>query len=181
MTKQSTGSRAGRPSRRDVAVLTVPPYLFLGPYTSASRSFIDSVGITHIISIGRAPACPDHPNVQYHRLQLLDKDMSSIFAASDKANQIIADARERGGRVLVHCVAGVSRSPTIIAAYLVSRCSMSLRDALALLVRARPAVCPRPGFIAQLRELERRVTGRCSLDVSELPGSRQARLALLSE
>jgi len=59
-----------RPSKRNAAVLIIPPYLFLGPYTSASRSFIDSVGITHIISIGRTPTCPDHPNVQYHRLQL---------------------------------------------------------------------------------------------------------------
>lgn len=179
MAKQSVGG-AGRPRRNDVAVLTIPPYVFLGSYTSASKSFIDLAGITHIISIGRAPACPDHPNVQYHRLQLLDKDMSSIYVASDKANQVITDARDRGGKVLVHCVAGVSRSPTIIAAYLVSRCSMSLKDALGLLVRARPAVCPRPGFIAQLKELERRVTGRCSLDVSVLPGSKQARLALLT-
>ncbi|OAX39245.1 phosphatases II, partial [Rhizopogon vinicolor AM-OR11-026] len=134
--------------------LVVPPYLLLGPYTSASKSFIDSAGITHIISVGRAPACPDHPNVQYHRLQLLDKDMSSIYTATDKANQVITDARDCGGKVLVHCVAGVSRSPTIIAAYLVVKCSMSLKDALGLLVRARPAVCPRPGFIAQLKELE---------------------------
>ncbi|KAJ8585417.1 DSPc-domain-containing protein [Rhizopogon salebrosus TDB-379] len=179
MTKQSMGM-ARTPSKRNVAVLVVPPYLFLGPYTSASRSFIDSVGITHIISIGRTPACLDHPNVQYHRLQLLDKDMSSIYAASDKANQVIMDAKDSGGKVLVHCVAGVSRSPTIIAAYLVSRCSMSLKDALGLLVRVRPAVCPRSGFIAQLKELERRVRGCCSLDVSFLPGSKEARLALLA-
>ncbi|KAG2359396.1 protein-tyrosine phosphatase-like protein [Suillus spraguei] len=130
-------------SRRNTAVLVVPPYVFLGPYTSASRSFIDSAGITHIISIGRAPVCPDHPHVQYHCLQLLDKDMSSIHTVIDRANQ-----------VLVHCVAGVSRSPTIIAAYLISRCSMSLKDALGLLVRARSVVCPRPGFIAQLKDLE---------------------------
>ncbi|KAG2038565.1 protein-tyrosine phosphatase-like protein, partial [Suillus americanus] len=134
--------------------LAVPPYIFLGPYTSASKSFIDSAGITHIISIGRAPVCPNHPHVQYHRLQLLDKDISSIYTAIDRANQVITDARNSGGKVLVHCVAGVSRSPTIIAAYLISRCSMSLKDALELLVRARPVVCPRPGFIAQLKDLE---------------------------
>ncbi|KAG2365686.1 protein-tyrosine phosphatase-like protein [Suillus spraguei] len=166
-------------SRRNTAVLVVPPYVFLGPYTSASRSFIDSAGITHIISIGRAPVCPDHPHVQYHRLQLLDKDMSSIHTVIARANQVITDARNSGGKVLVHCVAGVSRSPTIIAAYLISRCSMSLKDALGLLVRARSVVCPRPGFIAQLKDLEIRVRGHCSLDVDVLPGSKKARLVLL--
>ncbi|KAG1753216.1 protein-tyrosine phosphatase-like protein [Suillus lakei] len=175
MTDQSVRRR----SKRDAAVLAVPPYIFLGPYTSTSRSFIDSAGITHIISIGRAPVCPNHPHVQYHRLQLLDKDVSSIYTAIDRANQVITDARNSGGKVLVHCVAGVSRSPTIIAAYLISRCSMSLKDALGLLVRARPAVCPRPGFIAQLKDLEIRVRGCCSLDVDVLPGSKEARLALL--
>jgi atypical dual specificity phosphatase len=57
---------------------------------------------------------------------------------------------------------------------------MSLKDALGLLVRARPAVCPRPGFIAQLKDLEMRVRGRCSLDVDVLPGLKEARLALLA-
>ncbi|KAG2147985.1 protein-tyrosine phosphatase-like protein [Suillus clintonianus] len=169
-----------RHSKNNAAVLAVPPYIFLGPYTSASRSFIDSVGITHIISIGRAPVCPNHPHVQYHRLQLLDKDASSIYTAIDRANQVITDARNNGGKVLVHCVAGVSRSPTIIAAYLISRCSVSLKDALGLLVRARPAVCPRQGFIAQLKDLEIRARGCCSLDVDVLPGSKEARLALLA-
>ncbi|KAG2100263.1 protein-tyrosine phosphatase-like protein [Suillus cothurnatus] len=166
-------------NKRNTAVLAVPPYIFLGPYTSASRSFIDSAGITHIISIGRAPLCPNHPHVQYHRLQLLDKDISSINTVIGRANQVVTNARNSGGKVLVHCVAGVSRSPTIIAAYLISKCSMSLKDALGLLVRARPVVCPRPGFIAQLKDLEIRVRGHCSLDVDVLPGSKEARMVLL--
>jgi atypical dual specificity phosphatase len=109
----------------------------------------------------------------------LDKDISSINTVIGRANQVITDARNSGGKVLVHCVAGVSRSPTIIAAYLISKCSMSLKDALGLLVRARPVVCPRPGFIAQLKDLEIRERGHCSLDVDVLPGSKEARMVLL--
>ncbi|KAG1859003.1 dual specificity phosphatase, partial [Suillus subalutaceus] len=127
--------------------LVAPPYIFLGPYTSAWRSFIDSAGIAYIISIGRALVCPNHPHVQYYRLQLLDKDISSIYAAIDRANQIITSARNSGGKVLVHYVAGMSRSPTIIITYLISRCSMSLEDTIGPFVRARPMVCPRPGLL----------------------------------
>ena len=179
--KQSMG-RTGRHSKRDIITMSgVPPYLFLGPYTSASRSFIDSAGITHVISISNAaPACPDHPNVQYHRLQLSGRDISSIYTATDKATEVITYTGDCGGKVLVHCFAGVSRSLTTIAAYLVSRCSMTLKDALGLPVRARPAVCSRLGFIAQLKEVEMRVRGCYSLDVSFLLGCRETRLALLA-
>lgn len=37
---------------------------------------------------------------------------------------------ESGNRVVVHCLAGQQRSPTVIAAYLVAKCGYSLLDAI---------------------------------------------------
>ncbi|KAI0051590.1 hypothetical protein FA95DRAFT_1512051 [Auriscalpium vulgare] len=54
----------------------------------------------------------------------------------------------------------------------------SLREALGTLVRARPAVCPNPGFIAPLKNMESRVRGESSLDVDVLPAKKEDRVAL---
>ena len=58
---------------------------------------------------------------------------------------------------------------------------MPLKDALGRLVRARPAICPNPGFLAQLKDLELRTRGKASLDVSALPAKKMDRVALFSE
>lgn len=45
-------------------------------------------------------------------------------------------AREQGGKILIHCRVGVSRSATITIAYVMKRLGLSLVDAY-LLVRSR--------------------------------------------
>jgi len=67
-----------------------------------------------------------------------------------KIHAIIQD----GGAVLVHCVAGVSRSATICLAYLTKYYCRSLRDAYHLMYSKRPMVRPNLGFWRQLIHYE---------------------------
>nr|CDQ02924.1 Bm2340, isoform a [Brugia malayi] len=55
-----------------------------------------------------------------------------------------------GGNVLVHCMAGVSRSATICLAFLTKFCCKSLRQAYQLMAQKRPFVRPNIGFWRQL-------------------------------
>lgn len=57
------------------------------------------------------------------------------------------------GPVLVHCAAGISRSTTIVVAYLILHEKMDYYDALAWVKQKRPIVKPNHGFLLQLREL----------------------------
>lgn len=59
-----------------------------------------------------------------------------------------------GGKILVHCMAGVSRSASIVLAYLVKYQSLTLREAYVVLRKARPIASPNPGFWKQLIEYE---------------------------
>lgn len=58
------------------------------------------------------------------------------------------------GPVLVHCVQGVSRSATIVVAYLMAKQHYSLDRALELVKQKRPVVSPNYGFLAQLSRYE---------------------------
>ena len=55
---------------------------------------------------------------------------------------------------------------------------MSLKNALGLVVRARPQSLPNPGFLRQLKELDQELHGTISLDVDELPKRGNERLAM---
>ncbi|KAI8925328.1 protein-tyrosine phosphatase-like protein, partial [Entophlyctis helioformis] len=57
-----------------------------------------------------------------------------------------------GARVLVHCHAGVSRSVTLVIAYLVLATGMSLDEAYAHVRKRRPVAKPNVGFARQLAE-----------------------------
>lgn len=154
----------------------VSPYLYLGPHTATRPSALIAHRITHVISVG---CRPKHHNaaaskaVAYHYLGLADAPDADLDPQVLLVADVIRHARASGdpdARVLVHCVAGVSRSPAMLAYYLMQDEGMSLREALARLVRARPAVRPNEGFLRQLKELEVQLRGATSLEgVDALP------------
>lgn len=61
-------------------------------------------------------------------------------------------------KVLVHCVVGVSRSATLVLAYLMLRQQMSLRQAV-IAVRQHRWVFPNRGFLHQLCQLDQKLQG----------------------
>ena len=59
------------------------------------------------------------------------------------------------GSVLVHCHFGVSRSATVVLAYLMHRCRIPLKQAHNLVQQRRSQIQPNKGFWKQLRTFER--------------------------
>lgn len=176
MAKRANGKKKAGSSNNDAATLIYPPSLYLGPCSAASSaSFLNSHSITHVLSIGATPSAPVS-GVLYHRLALTDSQTSSISKIIIAAVDIIDSATSvETGKILIHCSAAVSRSPTIVAAYLMVRHKMSLKEALGRLVLARPTVSPNAGFLRQLQELERHLYGCVTLDIEELPRRREDR------
>lgn len=82
---------------------------------------------------------------------MLDAPQQNIIQYFDETYDFIHHILESGDKVLVHCVAGVSRSATIVTAYLMRLNDMRYKEALAMLKRVRPFVTPNQGFIDQLR------------------------------
>lgn len=52
--------------------------------------------------------------------------------------------------VIVHCMSGISRSASIIVAYIASKYECSIEEAVVTVRQKRPFICPNDGFLAQL-------------------------------
>jgi protein-tyrosine phosphatase len=70
----------------------------------------------------------------------------------DSTNEFIQQAVSSNRRVLVHCNARISRSASIVLAYLLGIHHMKYEDAYTLLKKARSNIRPNDGFVQQLKK-----------------------------
>ena len=114
-----------------------------------------SKNITHILccGIGLKLFFPD--KFKYHKIDLVDKETESIRKYFDETNKFISDAMVNNGNVLVHCYAGISRSTSIIIAFLMKHQKMNFNKAMELIKEKRGKIQPNSGFILQLKAYEK--------------------------
>jgi len=84
-------------------------------------------------------------------LELNDLGVEKISDVFPKAFAFIEGSK---GKVLVHCAAGMSRSATIVIAYIMQKKAMNLREAYQFVKKRRNMIQPNTGFIKQLLEFE---------------------------
>lgn len=65
------------------------------------------------------------------------------------------EARQRQRGVLVHCLAGLSRSVTVTVAYIMRSLGLTLNESFDMVRRAKPNISPNLNFMGQLLELEK--------------------------
>lgn len=113
---------------------------------------------------------PNHRSVRVEDVP--SADLATHFEA---VTEYIEGARLAGRPVLVHCVAGVSRSVSVILAYLVRYQKMTLDDAFKHVKAQRPCALPNIGFWDQLFEWEVRFLNKVSVDQRRFIRQRGAR------
>ena len=133
----------------------VEPGLYVGPYLYAkSRGWLRRHAITHVINVTASAPCPFAAELSYLRLELEDTPDAPIAAHFASALAFLRAARAAGGRTLIHCQMGKSRSVTIAAACLMREHGLGWQEALRRVQCARPQAAPNLGFLRTLRELE---------------------------
>ncbi|KAM7226843.1 hypothetical protein CapIbe_021918 [Capra ibex] len=147
------------------------PNLFLGDaYAARDKNKLTQLGITHVVNVAAGKFQVDTGAKFYRGMPLeyygIEADDSPFFDLSvyflPVARYIRSALSVPQGRVLVHCAMGVSRSATVVLAFLMICENMTLVEAIQT-VQARRDICPNSGFLRQLQVLDNRLgreTGR---------------------
>ena len=110
--------------------------------------------ITHIlnVTIEIANFFPD--NFRYKSVRLYDLETSDLLPHWNHTWRFIDEARTSGGKCLVHCKMGISRSAATVCAYLMKERLWTKSRALDFIKSKRSIVSPNPSFHNQLVEYE---------------------------
>ena len=144
--------------------------LYLGSDTVArSREALQAAGITHVLNatayaspayfratpVG-GPAADGGAALQYRCLWLQDSPGEDLLCVLYDACDFLDSVRAAGGRVLVHCSQGVSRSAALCIAYVMHTQGASFDAAFGLVKRIRGVASPNMGFACQLLQWAKR-------------------------
>ncbi|KAM6415484.1 dual specificity protein phosphatase 13B-like isoform 2-T3 [Rhynochetos jubatus] len=138
------------------------PNLYVGDlYVARDKAQLSRMGISHVVNaaagrfrIDTGPKFYKDLLVDYYGVEAEDNpnfDLSIYF--HPVARYIRAALNSPRGKVLVHCAMGISRSATLVLAFLMICEDMSLADAIRT-VRSHRGICPNSGFLKQLWELD---------------------------
>ncbi|XP_061307046.1 dual specificity protein phosphatase 13B-like [Pezoporus flaviventris] len=144
------------------------PNLYLGDlHIARDKEQLSRMGISHVVNaVARRSHIETGPEfykdlpVDYYGVEAEDNpnfDLSIYFYPV--AQHIKAALNSPRGKVLVHCGMGISRSATLVLAFLMICEDMSLADAIQT-VRSHRGICPNSGFLKQLWELDLRLGRR---------------------
>ncbi|TFK19147.1 phosphatases II [Coprinopsis marcescibilis] len=148
-------------------VSEIIPHLYISDLSFAeSPSSLMSYRITHVLStLPDTIFCPPPTllPMQPLRMQIRVDDLpfSELAAHLPTTTAFIRDALANPeSRVLVHCVEGISRSVSVVAAYLMAQYGWSPTEAVQYIKKQRRIAEPNFGFVQQLHEYAQKSLGR---------------------
>ncbi|XP_021455280.1 dual specificity protein phosphatase 22-B-like isoform X1 [Oncorhynchus mykiss] len=146
----------------------VLPDLYLGNFKDArDKELLAKHNITHILSI-HDTAAPILEEMKYLCIPAADASKQNLSNCSPSPSFIsvfrtpffkdsiifIHESRLKGKGCLVHCVAGVSRSVTLVVVYIMTVTGRGWVESLAAVRVVRPCAGPNVGFLRQLEDFE---------------------------
>ena len=162
-------------------ILLPPPaqhlgHLWLGSYAAISdNELLRKHRISHVVQVIDVAWLPpvNDPNMTVTRIDIMDTPSADLKSHLDDTCAGIERSLTSGKNVLVHCqqvcsrpslsfqfspsylsLKGISRSASVVIAYLIKKYGMSYEYAFALVKRYRACVEPNSGFVRCLKEWE---------------------------
>lgn len=150
----------------------IVPHLFLGPLQITENIlWLQHLGIDCILSILGFDQDAELTKTVVAGWERVWVCVEDRVAAADQMLQALPEATERlhnwisrdNKTVYVHCQSGISRSATVVIAYLMKYHRLELMEAYGLVHRARPVINPNDGFFRVLQDFSQE---QCGADYS---------------
>jgi protein-tyrosine phosphatase len=132
-------------------------FLYIGSlYDYGNIDKLHAAGITHILDVSSSETMHCNmlsilQNFRYVHYDMMDTITFPIYKYFEGANRLLNEVRRIGGKILVNCHKGKSRSVTIVLNYIMETYNLTLDEAYAYVKERRSISGPNDGFINQLR------------------------------
>jgi predicted protein tyrosine phosphatase len=132
----------------------IEPNLAVGSETvTHDQCLLKAEGFTHILNVSStASIC--YTDITYLWKNLSDTMEQNLSDVLPECIGFINNALHEGGKILVHCQAGISRSVAVVMAYLMWSHRLTHAKAFDMVQRCRDRASPNIGFIGQLMAFE---------------------------
>ncbi len=125
--------------------------MYLGGHNSVKYvNRLVAKGVTHVLNMAGELYLDSSQMARYNikllHIEAKDTKTYNIRQDFDRAFKFIDETLIRKGKIIVNCARGVSRSATIVLAYLMFRYNFNLADAYKLVIKLRPQVRPNSNF-----------------------------------
>eukprot|EP00300_Choanocystis_sp_HF-7_P027323 c32417_g1_i1.p1 GENE.c32417_g1_i1~~c32417_g1_i1.p1 ORF type:complete len:433 (+),score=72.23 c32417_g1_i1:36-1334(+) len=151
--KQVRAMRQTKLDAEDAVCSKVADRVYLGSNTVAkNRELLDSFGITHVVNTARSVSDNYFESeLRYLEFALEDGPAEDLTSVLYDAIEFVDNALANDGNVLVHCWQGVSRSTSIVIAWMMfHNPTMSFDDCLQQIRETRSIARPNAAFMCQL-------------------------------
>ncbi|XP_036077206.1 dual specificity protein phosphatase 8 isoform X2 [Rousettus aegyptiacus] len=140
-----------------VGLTRILPHLYLGSQKDVlNKDLMTQNGISYVLNASNSCPKPDFIcESRFMRIPINDNYCEKLLPWLDKSIEFIDKAKLSSCQVIVHCLAGISRSATIAIAYIMKTMGMSSDDAYRFVKDRRPSISPNFNFLGQLLEYER--------------------------
>ena len=127
--------------------------IYLGGLNGAMDfNYLSKEKITHVLSIVDIKCkYPDNLNITHKIISVEDDKNSNLLHYFKECIEFI----ESADKIFIHCMCGVSRSPSIVIAYLLWKTHCSYYDAYYFVKNRRRFIYPNEGFVEQLKLFEK--------------------------
>ncbi|KAK0395005.1 hypothetical protein QR680_001057 [Steinernema hermaphroditum] len=134
------------------------PFLYLGSQQDAlNEEVMQEHNITYVLNL--SVNCPRpgfiNDDTKFIRFPVNDTATAKLLPHFEQAFDILEQVRARNEVALVHCLAGISRSPTMAVAYVMRYKKMNQDEAYKFVKERRPTISPNFNFMSQLFEYEK--------------------------
>ncbi|CAF3726254.1 unnamed protein product [Rotaria sp. Silwood1] len=139
--------------------VVIDDFLYHGDMNHATNvNLLKNLGIKHIINTCNSPL-PKSVTEKFNVLwiNVLDDINTSINQYFEQTNDFLHLCKQKNDKVLVHCHMGISRSSSIILAYLIKYHHDTLLEAYDYLLDRRLFAAPNYGFFIQLIRYEKKL------------------------
>ncbi|GIY90529.1 dual specificity protein phosphatase 3 [Caerostris extrusa] len=151
-----------------------PGILLSDAPTALCTSLLRRMGITHVLNAAQGkekhcglvntwPGFYTQSGIRFLGVPAFDNIVFRIHPYFEEAAAFIDDALKSGGKVLVHCQCGISRSATLVCAFLMLKRGFTAQEAVKA-VRNNRAIIPNDGFLRQLCDLNDKLKRKPTID-----------------